>query len=111
MRCLLPQGPAPALSAPITFSRSLPFTSLYSPHLHIFLQLPILIMLSWMKTVLGLAAYKTSGGKQGGKRVRLAPRGDLGAGQPTLLSSLSFMFTFPLHIPGTSERKNWASIT
>lgn len=87
VRCLLPQGPTLALSAPITFSRPLPFTSPYSPHLPIFLQPPISIMLSWMKTVLGLAAYKTSGGKQGGERVRLALRGDLGAARPTLLST------------------------
>lgn len=87
MRSLLPQGPTPALSAPITSSRPLPFTSPYSPHLPIFLQPPISIMLSWMKTVLGLAAYKTSGGKQEGGRVRLVPRGDLRAGQPTLLST------------------------
>lgn len=65
----------------------LPFTSLYSPHLPIFSQPPISIMLFWMKTVLGLAAYKTSGGKWGRKRVRLASGGNLGASQPTLLST------------------------
>lgn len=66
VRHLLSWGPTLALLALTTFSRPLFFTSPYSLLLPTFLQLPILIMLSWMKTGLGLAAYKTSGGKQGG---------------------------------------------
>ena len=78
-------GPNSDPQTPTAFSRPPFFISPYSPCLPISLQLPTLTMLSWMKTGLGLAACKTSGGELRWERVKPASWGDLGAGQPTLL--------------------------
>lgn len=104
-------APGPA-SGPTSFSRPLLFTSPCSPHLPIFLQPPISIMLSWTKTVLGLAACKTSGGTWGeGSGETGSRRVTWGQVSPPSSPQPSIHVSFPPHTPGTSEKKNWASIT
>ena len=99
-------GPNSDPQTPTAFSRPPLFISPYSPCLPISLQLPTSTMLSWMKTGLGLAACKTSGGELRWERVKPASMGRSGgrSAHPPLLN-LPFSFTFSYIPQGPARRR------